>query len=53
MKLDKPMILGFCILDILKICMVNFHYKHVKSTYGKNATLIHSDTYSLIFLLTL
>lgn len=32
--------------------MVNFHYKHMKSKYGKNATLIYSDTYSLIYLIT-
>jgi hypothetical protein len=51
MKLDKPMILGFCILDISKIVMVNFHYKHIKSKYGKNATLIYSDTDSLIYLI--
>ena len=51
MKLDKPMILGFCILDISKIVMVNFHYKHIKSKYGKKATLIYSDTDSLIYLI--
>ena len=51
MKLDKPMVLGFCILYISKIVMVSFHYKHVKSKYYKNATLIYSDTYSLIYLI--
>ena len=44
------MILGFCILDISKIVMVRFHYKHIKSKYGKSAILIYSDTYSLIYL---
>ena len=45
MKLDKPLILEFCILDISKIVMVNFHYKHIKSNHGKNATLIYSEIY--------
>ena len=31
--------------------MVNFYYKHIKSKSGKNATLICSDTYSLIYLI--
>ena len=39
MKLNKPMILG-----------VNFDYKHIKSKYGKRATLTYSDTYSLFIL---
>ena len=51
MKLDKPMVLGFCILDISNIVMVNFHYKHIKSKYGKNAILIYSDTDSLIYVI--
>ena len=49
MKLDKPMVLGVCILDISKIVMVNFHSKHIKSKYGRGATLIYSDTDSLIY----
>ena len=51
MKLDKAMILRFCILNIAKIVMVNFHYKHIKSTYGKHDTFIYSDTYSLLYLI--
>ena len=49
MKLDKPMLLGSCILDTSKIVMANVHYKHIKSTYGKNATLIYSDTDNLMY----
>ena len=30
--------------------MVNFPYAHIKSKYGKRATLIYSDTDSLIYL---
>ena len=30
--------------------MANFHYKHIKSQHGKNATSIYSDTDSLIYL---
>ena len=51
MRLDKPMILGCCILDISKSVMVNFHYKHIKTKYGKNVTLIYRDTDSLIYLI--
>ena len=50
MKLHKPMVLGLCILDISKIVMVNFHYKHIQSNYGKNITLIYSDTDNLIYM---
>ena len=53
MKLHEPMFLGFCIFDISKIVMVNFHYKHIKSKYGKNVILICSDTDSLLsFIIT-
>ena len=51
MKLEKPLVLGFCILDLSNIVMVNFHYEHIKSNYGKTATLIYSDTDSLIYVI--
>ena len=35
MKLEKPMILGLCILDISKIIQVNFHYIHINSNMVK------------------
>jgi len=43
--------MGCCILDISKIVILNFHYKLIKSKYGKSATLIFSDTDSLVCLI--
>lgn len=47
--LDQPIYAGFCILDLAKLLMFQFHYDFVKSTYGDKASLLFTDTDSLCY----
>jgi hypothetical protein len=47
-KLDKPIYLGFVILETSKLHMYKFYYDFVKVRYGDKAKLIYTDTDSLI-----
>jgi len=47
--LDKPIYAGFCLLEISKVLMYEFHYDVMKMKYGANAQLLFTDTDSLCY----
>jgi hypothetical protein len=45
--LNKPIYIGFTVLDVSKLLMFDFHYNVIAKRYGKNARLLFTDTDSL------
>jgi len=49
--LNKPIYIGFVVLDLAKLEMYDFHYDIMKKTYGPSCELLMSDTDSLMYLI--
>ena len=47
-KMNKPIYLGLCILEISKIIMYEFWYDYVKNKYGNKARLCYTDKDSFV-----
>ena len=45
--LNKPIAVGFCILELSKLTMYRFYYDYLKSKYGNHCKLLFTDTDSL------
>jgi hypothetical protein len=46
---DKPIYVGTCVLDLSKLCMMDFHYNTIHKNFESNYNLIYSDTDSLVY----
>ncbi|XP_018302107.1 uncharacterized protein, partial [Mycetomoellerius zeteki] len=50
-KLNKPIYVGMCILEISKMRLYEFHYDYVMPLYRDKCKIMYTDTDSLIYLL--
>ena len=48
LTLNKPIYVGFCILELSQLLMYQFHYDYVLKTFN-NANLLFTDTDSLVY----
>ena len=44
LKLDRPIYIGACILELAKLAMYEFHYDYMKPKYSDAVELLYTDT---------
>ena len=49
LKLNKPVYIGMCILELSKVLIYEFHYNYIKNKCGNNSRLIFTYPDSLIY----
>lgn len=50
-KFDKPIYIGFAVLDVSKTLMYNYHYNIMKRHYNDSITLMYTDTGIILFII--
>ncbi|KYN17802.1 hypothetical protein ALC57_09906, partial [Trachymyrmex cornetzi] len=50
-KMNKPIYIGMCILEIAKLRLYEFHYEYMIPLYRDTCKILYTDTDSLIYLL--
>ena len=45
-KLNKPVCVGNCILELIKVLIYEFHYDYIKNKYDNKSKLLFTEAYS-------